>query len=139
MARGKETVMARGCVVVPAPLADAARRFHGWRRIPGRGRIPADLWALAADLGRRYGLSRVSRALRLQYYDLKAHVETESGTDGSVPRAAFVELGPPPGWTPIEWSLEIEEPTGSKVRLQVRGGSPPDPATLGRLVAGRRA
>ena len=62
----------------PSPLApniaQGARRFADWRRHRTGRAIPIELWHLAAELGSRHGLSRTSRALHIQYNDLKKHL-----------------------------------------------------------------
>ena len=124
----------------PAPLGRASRIFEAWRRSPGRRRrIPDDLWELAAEAGRRYGVSRASRVLRLEYYDLKGRVEARRGAGEPVASPGFVEIGPVPGWMPIEWSIEVEGASGSKMRMHVKGGSAPDLAALRELFVERCA
>ncbi len=79
---------------LPTPLARAAERFEKWRRNRTTHSIPAELWALAADLGARYGVSRTARALRVQYYGLKKRIDAApaSETAVAVTPSAFVEI-----------------------------------------------
>ncbi len=47
-------------------LRTLARQLDSWRKSqPGRARVPAEVWELAAALARTHGVSRVSRTLRL--------------------------------------------------------------------------
>jgi hypothetical protein len=51
-------------------------RFELWRRNhPGRHRLPQELWSAAANLAQRYGVCRTAKALRLEYYSLKKHMQ----------------------------------------------------------------
>lgn len=116
-------------------LAKGARRFERWRRHRSGRRIPEELWSLATDLASRYGLSRTSRVLRIQYYDLRRRVEEAppSSSGGSSPSPAFVEVLPGPPPTRPRCVVEFERPWGTKMRIEVHGGSLPDLAGLSRL------
>ena len=73
--------MPRVPCLIPADLARAARQFEEWRRHRTGREIPAELWATAADLAGRYGVSRTARALRVQYYDLRKRVPGEPAAE----------------------------------------------------------
>ena len=61
---------------LPAWLERLRRRFDRWRDTrDGRRRIPQGLWASAVKAASRYGLNPTARALGLDYYSLKKHVE----------------------------------------------------------------
>ena len=126
--------MAKTARTVPAPLAAGARRFAQWRRQRRTRRIPEELWSLAARLGAEHGASRTARALGVHYYDLRKRIEA-SGTSprerGAAP--AFLELLASPAPSASEHVVGIESASGSKLRVQTRGGSAPDLAALSRL------
>ncbi len=115
--------MARRASDLPGPLAEAARRFESWRRDRTGRRIPEEFWSLAVGLGRRYGVSRTSRALRLRYYTLKERmesaIEAPSGK-ASVP-PAFVEILTAPSPVVQTTPVEFESPSGAKMRVEVNG------------------
>jgi len=55
--------------------------------------VPEELWVLATEMGKRYGVSRAARALGVHYYGLKKRVEEEKGeapdpADGNADAAA---------------------------------------------------
>ena len=78
--------------VVPGDLAEARSRFQAWRNRRKRAAaFPRDLWALAAKLATRYGISRTATVLGLDYYGLKKRVE-EAGDQPQSSRPSFVEL-----------------------------------------------
>jgi len=55
----------------PLTLETAAEHFEQWRRTKKKGeRIPEKLWSEAIDLVDRYGVSQVTRTLRLSGTDL---------------------------------------------------------------------
>lgn len=119
---------------LPAPLARGARRFAQWRRKRTTPFIPEQLWSLATRLGVEHGVSRTSRALGVQYYDLQKRVEaaSTSSSEKAAP-AAFVEVLASPATSPAEHVVELEHVSGAKMRIQARGGSAPDLAALSRL------
>lgn len=62
-------------------LERVRQRFDEWRQTrQGHARIPDTLWAAAVKAVGTHGLCRTVRALRLDYYSLKARVEQQTGT-----------------------------------------------------------
>jgi len=57
---------------VPPDLAAAARWLDSWRRRRRTRDLPAKVWDRAAKLAGRHGVSATARALRLDYYRIKA-------------------------------------------------------------------
>ena len=121
---------------LPAGLESARRRFEQWRerRSGGRAQIPESLWSLATRAARQFGVHRTCRALRLDYAVLKRHVEADA-TQGS-PRhdtqPSFVELVPVGGTSPTECVVEIEDPCGVRMRIELKGVAAPDLVALTR-------
>ena len=120
---------------VPLRLARAAARFEDWRRtqVP-HSRIPHLLWAAAVKLAIDHGISRTATALRLNYYDLKKHVETKRppATPASLAEhsSAFVEVPASVFPTSGESLIEFENAAGSKMRVQLKGSPGPDVVAL---------
>ena len=115
--------------VVPGDLAEARSRFRAWRNRRERGsRIPERLWALAAKLATRYGVSRTSMALGLDYYGLKKRVE-EAGDQLQSGCPAFVEL-PSPAVTGKHCAVELDNGHGAMMRVQLSGYDAADLAAL---------
>lgn len=116
---------------LPRRLTRAAERFASWRRSHGPGtRVPESLWAVAAKLAAKYGVSKTAVALKLNYGGLKRRVEaaarkpTPSPASRSMP--AFVEWTGPILAAPAECLIECENAAGSKMRVHLKGGHVPD-------------
>ena len=128
----------------PAWLERLGRRFEQWRQTrDGRSRIPEALWASAVKAAGRYGLNPTARALGLDYYSLKRRVDafpgrltgrttgSRDGSDNPV-TAAFVKLPPLGAAGSAECLVELEDPRGAKMRIQLKGGQVPDLEALSR-------
>ena len=100
-----------------------ARRLKRWRasRRPGQ-RIPEALWRRAARLAGVHGVSAISSALSLSYYDLQHRLgaatatTVQQGADAVGPH--FIELAPPErsGAGSI---LEVLKPCGQRLILRL--------------------
>ena len=116
--------MPRTSSLLAPDLAQAAHRFADWRRHRTGRAIPIELWNLAADLASRHGLSRTSRALHVQYNDLRKQLPLASSpvarSAGPV-EPSFVEILTAAAPTPAEISVEIEHPSGPKMRIRLTG------------------
>jgi hypothetical protein len=115
---------------IPPRLARAASRFAAWRRthVP-HSRIPQFLWTAAAKLAADFGISRTATVLRLNYHDLKKHLESKASRATAASQArhnSFVEL--PASLLPIsrECLIELENAAGSKMRIHLKGSPGPD-------------
>jgi hypothetical protein len=123
---------------LPARLEGLRRRFERWRRTRKvRSRIPEPLWASAVKLAGRYGTHRTARALRVDYYALKKRIEGEAAATASnapegTDRRAFLEL-PAAAWVGAgECTLELEDASGAKLRIHLKGFEAPDVTALSR-------
>lgn len=114
----------------PTDLAAARRRFEEWRRTrTHRARIPDALWRAATELARAHGVTKIARALRLDYSALRRRL-------APAPRAsppgspAFVEWLPALAAPRYECVVELEHPRGARLRIQLTSPSLPDLAAL---------
>ena len=77
-------------------LEAVAKHFAHWRRKKTNGeRIPEELWNQALTLLETYGISQVSRTLRLSYTELDKRrkvIEAGRSWQGSGDDTAFVEI-----------------------------------------------
>ena len=124
----------RKTAVLPARLERARERFERWRseRQPG-ARIPRSLWASAAKLAKVYGVYRTARALRLDYTGLKrraAATGRETTTRPKERTSAFFEVLRAGALLVPECLVELEDASGAKMRLELKGV---DAAQLGAL------
>jgi len=122
-------------------LAKAARRFERWRARRTTRRIPEELWALAAELGARHGVSRTARALHVHYDDLKRRVlrPSDQESEEATPPPTFVEIrtAPTRADEPRTCRVELERAGGEKMRVDLRGAYDAALAQLVRLFLGR--
>jgi len=115
-------------------LDGVRRRFDGWRRRRARGaRIPAVLWRAAVAMARTHGVSKTSLALHLDYYALQRRL-----AEGEPRRRAggFVEVSLPPSAGGARCQVEIADPGGRQVRVELAGLSAAELATLVGTVMG---
>jgi len=108
-------------------LEAVAKHFAHWRRKKTNGeRIPEELWNQALTLLETYGISQVSRTLRLSYTELDKRrkvIEAGRSRQGSGDDTAFVEIdralieqAPGPDATAV-W-MELERPDGLRLRIR---------------------
>ncbi len=122
---------------VPAGLEAARGQFERWRATDEpRTRIPERLWAVAVTAAGRFGVHRTSRALRLDYAVLKKRYG-EAAEGNGAPRCDtahpnFVELVPGGVGSRVECVVEVEEPSGTRMRIEVKGVAPADLVALTR-------
>ena len=135
----------------PGRLGAVCRRFDRWRETrAGCSRIPAALWASAVKAAGRHGLNPTAQALGLDYNALKRHVEVAGreppnraiASGGGPDRQAittFVELATPASGGAAECLVEMENSSGAKMRVHLKGVPAPDLAALSRSFWGSEA
>lgn len=102
--------------------------------------FPSRLWAEAANVARRVGVGPVSRALKLEYCKLKrltfADDNGDSSREDKAPLATFLELsGVPSQDRLVCCAVEVESPSGARMRIQIQDASFSGLATLVREFA----
>jgi len=108
-------------------LKEVAKHFKQWRSIKKKGeRIPDHLWSEAVDLLGTYGISQVTRTLRLSGTDLNKRrgiIEADQRRQGSDGGTTFVEMDS----ALVDQTLvtdataawmELERPDGLRLRIQ---------------------
>ena len=107
------------------PLEVVRDQFETWRkRRPCRGRIPEALWQAAVGLCKEHSIFEVSRALRLNYNGLKNRVPKARDVGlavGQRPDLGFVKLDLATPIAPSEYLVQMETPSGAKMRMSFRG------------------
>ena len=119
---------------VPEAMRQVYRRLQRWRgQRKGRERIPEALWAAAGELAREHGVNQVSRALRLEFNQLKRRAE--AGAPGGRKRDApgFLELIAPQTSTARKCVLELEARRG-KLRMELSGVAAAEVAGISRAL-----
>jgi hypothetical protein len=108
-------------------LSEVHRQCERWRKDRRRGtRIPEDLWRAAADVSREVGVSKTAQELRLDYYKLRRLTETQLEArprPQAPPEGGFLELSLGAPALP-ECVLEIEDPRGARLRVELKGATP---------------
>jgi len=116
-------------------LEEVLDEFENWRKTrKKRTPIPEALWESAVSLSEDYPTLQISKALRLNYTTLKNRVQaTHSGFS---PRTAsgpdFVELDFGGSIFPSECIVEMEDKSGSKMKMHLKGVTGLDLLELGR-------
>ena len=110
-------------------LEEVSRQFQGWRRSrKKRSPIPERLWQAAEELSRQHSISEIARVLRLDYAKLKERIVSSrsmwaEGLLGSGAGGGFVEVGMANGAMGGECLVEVEDGTGRKLKVHLRGAS----------------
>ncbi len=116
----------------PLTLEEVAEHFEQWRRSKKKGgRIPEQLWSEAIGLVGTYGVSQVTRTLRLGGTDLNKRrgiVGTGNRRQNPGGKTAFVQIDPvlvdqAPGPEVSAAWMELERPDGLRLRIRPTGGA----------------
>ena len=116
-------------------LAEVKRGFDHWRRSRQRGRqIPEPLWRMAVKAAISHGVQSTARRLGLNSTRLQKQVQRLAPAQAAEDASSFVELP----WleaAPIpECILEIEDHSGRKLCIHLKGRTTAQAASLGRLL-----
>ena len=123
-------------------LDQVCQRFKHWRQTrKKRCPIPKKLWQAAESLYPEYSLYHISKALRLNYTDLKQRVEPKQSdfNPPSIDASEFIEVKVNSAIRPAECLVEMEDPIGAKMRMHFKGDAGLDLLELGRIFLSRRS
>ena len=102
-------------------LAEVRAELQAWRGQRRKGdRIPEEVWRRAARAVRQYGLNPVSRALRLDYYQLRRWTARVDGPGPANHGSVFVEVKGAAGEAGLACVVELEKGNGTRMRICVR-------------------
>lgn len=133
---------------LPARLKKARDRFETWRKTRKRGeRIPDRLWDLAVRTAAKHGPYNTAQALRLDYMGLKrrmagsatkakAAVKPGVKSAAKIDMPSFVELTRAVAPSAAECVAWVEDPSGAKMRIELRGLGGAEIGALARSFAG---
>ena len=120
--------MRRSAPSLPSEIAATLKRVEHWRKTRTKRKpIPARLWEEAASLARSHGVHTVSRALRLNYNDLKkraSQLPQEYRHREAPPPSGFIELGATElasGSGSPETVVELSDGIGGQLRIRLSG------------------
>jgi hypothetical protein len=126
---------------LPAPankkltVEQVQKQFEHWRRSRAkRGAIPDALWQAAIMLFPDYPVHRISKALRVNYTDLKHRVNAHRSTceQSDVSTAGFIELGLSAPMPPDQCIIEMADQKGATMRMYFKGETGLDLLELGK-------
>ena len=116
---------------IPEPIVQLQRELEQFRSSHAhRTRLPESLWQSAMELAREHGLHAVAHPLRLDYGQLKKRLGGVVRVSRRASSPAFVELIASHSVSMSECVIEFESSIGSKMRIQWKGASSPDWASL---------
>jgi hypothetical protein len=115
---------------IPEAIVQLQRQLDQFRSTqPRRTKLPESLWQAAVELARQYGIYPVAHPLRLDYMGLKKRLGgVSSGRTATKP--AFVELIAAHATPLEECVIELDAPSGSKMRIQWKASAPRDWVSL---------
>jgi hypothetical protein len=121
--------------IAAVPWVSLESRIEAWRRtrLYRTGAMPEELWRAAAVLAARYGVYRVSRALRLNFENLKKRTFADgvlattrraaTRREGFVEVVGFGEIGSrEAARDAAHTEIEIAIDGGARLRLRHAGG-----------------
>ena len=123
-------------LTLPSPLESVQYQFETWRetRKTLREPIPEYLWEAASKLKDEYSISRISKALRLNHTDLKNRISGQGSNCRRKKQSSplFVELDCLHSFSGSECIIEMEDASGSKMRMSFKGQVDLDLLELGK-------
>lgn len=123
--------------VIPlSELESVQHQFENWRknRKSSKGRIPDELWAKATTLTKTHSVNVVAKTLRLSHADLTKRIAHVKKRPAAVtkPDPSFIELEYKTPSMPPECIIELEDPSGAKMKMCFRGETGLDFLALGK-------
>jgi hypothetical protein len=117
-------------------LEEVKRRFDAWRRRHHwRGRVPNQLWKMAAETAAANGVDATAGHLLLSPARLQQWLtRIESPAPPVVETPQFLELPPIAFGPAAECTLELEDKCGKKLRIVLKGPATQQAAVLGQLL-----
>ena len=110
---------------LPAEYEELRSQLELWRNTrQNRARVPEEIWTSATRLAEKYGINRIARGLRLNHSALKRrlHGPEDQKTSKKESGPVFVEVGACPAGSSSECVLELENRSGAKMRIELKGG-----------------
>ena len=116
-------------------LEAAKRRFDAWRRSHRwLGRIPNELWRLAAETAALHGVEATARRLLVDPARLKQWLPVVQPAEAAADALQFLEFPPLVVGPTAECTLELEDMSGRKLRILLKGPATTQAVALGRML-----
>ena len=122
--------------ILQSGIEQVEEQFRTWRRTRAkRCAIPDELWQAAESLYPEYSIYHISKALGLNYTDLKHRIVQKPSTamPTTVTKAGFIELSLSDSMQPAECLVEMQDLTGAKMRMHFKGTIGLDLLELGKV------
>jgi hypothetical protein len=116
-------------------LDEARRRFDMWRRSHRwLGRIPKALWRMAADTAVVHGVEATARRLLIDPVRLQQWLPVAEPVADTAEAPQFLELPSLLVGPRAECTLELEDSSGRKLRILLKGQATAQVVALGRML-----
>ena len=116
-------------------LEAAKRRFDAWRRSHRwLGRIPNELWRMAAEIAAVHGVEATARRLLADPARLKQWLPVVQPAEAAADAPQFLEFPPLVVAATAECTLELEDTSGRKLRILLKGPATTQAVALGRML-----
>ena len=116
-------------------LEEVKRRFDVWRRDHRwLGRIPKELWRIAGQSAAVHGVEATAERLLLDPSRLEAWLPRSPAVVADGEATAFVELPSLIMGPPAECALELEDASGRKLRILLKGPATAQVLAIGRML-----
>ncbi len=116
-------------------LKEIQNQFETWRQTrQKRTPIPDALWQAAVSLAKNHSILEISKALRLNYTDLKHRVlaQNNEGDFQTNQNHTFIELDLQQPVSPPRCVIEMEKSNGAKMKMHFTGNTHLDFLELGK-------
>jgi len=121
-------------VTAQTTLEDVRHLFEQWREVrKHRTPIPDSLWAEAVSLSADHSIHTISKTLRLNHTDLTRRVclfRAEALATPVTSPHSFLELTMKASVTGADYIIEMEDRSGSKMKVHIQGNASIDPLGL---------
>ena len=115
-------------------LEAVEREIARWRRKRSGGRMPNELWQMAAEVAVGCGVEVAAERLKLDASRVKDWMDRLGLEEIAENRPTFVELLPPTNGFPAECIVQWEQRSGRKVRISLKGQATTQLLALGEML-----
>ena len=116
-------------------LGETERHFDAWRRSHHwLGRIPNELWRMAAVTATVHGVEATAGRLLVNPARLEQWMQVVEHAEAAADAPQFLELPPLVVDPTSECTLELEDTSGRKLRILLKGQATAQAVAFGRML-----
>ena len=116
-------------------LDETERHFDAWRRSHRwLGRIPNELWRMAAVTATVHGVEATAGRLLVNPARLEQWMQVVEHAEAAANTPQFLELPPLVVGPTAECTMELEDKSGRKLRILLKGQATAQAVALGRML-----